>query len=143
MDIYTPKDSTVAGREYLKCCARDNCVASLICAGDLVSKGKKGWNAAEHATHCPDFNKVEAELALGTAKQLAIDDPFAKTADIWDKATQDTSLGIQCLLPTEHVFKGYIRKYKKSNYQFRDPKLLVHLNIPPIYAHTFRREKFL
>lgn len=135
---------TSKGTEYWLCNS-DNCVARLVKKEEIVKLGRKGWDVAtqQHSTHAPDSNKVLAELALGTAKKLALEDPFAKTAEIWDKATQDVSLDAQPILPTEKNFKDYIRKYKKTNYQFKDPKILVDLIIPQTYQFTLRGDKFL
>ena len=97
----------------------------------------------QHSAHAPDFLKCEREVCVGVAKQLAVDDPFCKTADIWDKATQNLSLDLQPFLPSENLFKDYIRRYKKSAYQFKDPKILMDLVVPNSFKFTFRGDHFL
>lgn len=85
--VYTLTSTTKSGTEYWKCKAH-NCVASLVQNGDSVKLGRKGWDGnSVHTTHGPDFNQARAEMSVGAAKKMALEDPFAKTSDIWDKAT--------------------------------------------------------
>lgn len=143
--IYTLSKTGGSGTEYWKCSLRDKCAATLVQKGPNVEHGRKGWDPTtnEHLTHAPDYEKCEAEIAIGTAKKIAIDDPFCKTAEIWDKATQNVSLHAQTMLPTEKLFKDTIRNYKKSQYHFKDSRMLMDLSIPRTYQFTLRGDKFL
>ena len=97
-------------------CASKNCSASLVQKGSEATRGRKGWDTEnQHSAHLPDHDKCEAEIAVGAAKEMAMSDPLCKTAEIWDKATQNLSLQIQPLLPAETQFKDNIRKIGRAH----------------------------
>jgi len=88
--------------------------------------------------------RCQAQVKIGEERNAMIENPMLSTAEIINRRTVGMlSMNPNLHTPTAKDLKRSLYRYRRSVYQFPEPKFLADLKISDLVSNTIGGEKFL